>query len=155
MRKPFKKRKEKEPDIKYSSVLVGRLINKIMSKGKKSTAIKIVYGAMEKAEKKEGKPGLKVLEKAIENAGPDLELRSRRIGGANYQVPYEVTAERKTILALRWIVEAARNQKGKPMKEKLAEEIINALNNTGTAVKKKQDTHRMAEANKAFAHFAW
>lgn len=126
-----------------------------MLEGRKSAATKIVYGALEIAEKKVVKPALEVLEQAVANAGPDLELKSRRIGGANYQVPIEVRPERKMTLAIRWIVDVVRNQKGKPAKEKLAEEFINAYNNTGGAVKKKLDTHRMADANKAFAHFAW
>lgn len=155
MRKKVKKRKEVEADLKYNSVLVARLVNKVMQGGKKSVSMKIVYGAMEAAEKELKKPALEVLEKAIENAGPQLELKSRRIGGANYQVPYEVRGDRKVMLAFRWIIDAARSGKGKAMKEKLAQEIINAFNNTGRAVKKKTDTHKMADANKAFAHFAW
>ncbi|MBI2063328.1 MAG: 30S ribosomal protein S7 [Candidatus Yanofskybacteria bacterium] len=155
MRKPIKKKIIVEPDYKYSSLLVVKLINKVMSSGKRSTAEKIVYGALERAEKEIKKPALEVLDMALNNAGPQLELKSRRIGGANYQVPYEVRGERKMALAFRWIIDAARSQKGKPMQEKLAQEIINAYNNTGVAIKKKTDTHRMAEANKAFAHFAW
>jgi small subunit ribosomal protein S7 len=155
MRRPIKRRQPLEPDRKYGSILVAGFINKIMQNGKKNIAEKIVYGALEKAEKKIGKPALEVLDMVIENAGPQLELKSRRIGGANYQVPYEVKGERRTMLALRWIIEATRNGKGKPTEDKLAEELMNAFNNTGTAVKKKQDTHRMADANKAFAHFAW
>lgn len=155
MRRPVKKRITQEPDTQYSSMLVARLINQVMKKGKKTIARKIVYGAMKAAEAKLKKPALEIVETALENAGPQLELRSRRIGGANYQVPYEVRSERRVTLALRWIVGSAQSQKGKGMEEKLAEELINAVNNTGTAVKKKQDMHRMAEANKAFAHFAW
>ena len=126
-----------------------------MQEGKKSIAEKIVYGALERAEKELGKPGLEVLDTALNNASPQLELKSRRIGGANYQVPHEVRGERKIALAIRWIIGASRSQKGKPMQIKLAQEIINAYNNTGVAIKKKADVHRMAEANKAFAHFAW
>jgi len=155
MRKPIKKKIILEPDYKYSSLLVTKLINKIMQEGKKSIADKIVYGALERAEKELGKPALEVLDAALNNAGPQLELKSKRVGGANYQVPHEVRGERKFALAVRWIIDASRSQKGKPMKEKLAQEIINAYNNTGVAIKKKMDTHRMAEANKAFAHFAW
>ena len=155
MRRPVKKRIFVEPDIIYSSVLVSKLINKVMSRGKKAIAMKIVYGALESAEKKIGKPALEIIDQALQNAGPMLELKSRRIGGANYQVPIEVKPERRITLAMRWIIGAARSQKGKAMKEKLAEELINAFNNTGGAVKKKNDTHRLAEANKAFAHFAW
>ena len=141
--------------MKYSSILVAKLINKIMESGKKSIANKIVYNALEKAEKTLGKPAMDVLQQAFDNAAPSMELKSRRIGGANYQVPIEVRPERRTTLAIRWIINSARSAKGKPMQEKLAEEIINAFNNTGGAVKKKADTHRMADANKAFAHFAW
>jgi small subunit ribosomal protein S7 len=155
MRRPIKKKNLRQPDIRHSNVLVTEFINKVMYSGKKLTASRIIYDALDVAEKKTGKPGLEVFEKALQNAGPNMELKSKRIGGANYQVPIEVKPERRTSLALRWIIEAARSQKGKPMSEKLAEELINAFNNTGGAVKKKNDTHRMAEANKAFAHFAW
>src|SRR3989338_6702124 len=155
MRRPVKKKSHVEPDVKYSSLLIAKLVNYIMKSGKKAIALKIVYGALEIAEKKTGKPGLEIFEKALENASPNIELKSKRIGGANYQVPIEVRPERKVALAFRWIIEAARSQKGKPMSEKLAEELFNAANNTGNAVKKRNDVHRMAEANKAFAHFAW
>ena len=126
-----------------------------MKSGKKAIATKIVYGALDIIEQKTQKPPLEVFDKALENTGPNMELRSRRIGGANYQVPVEVRPERRVALAMRWIIESAQSQKGKPMEEKLAEELINAFNNTGNAIKKKMDVHRMAEANKAFAHFAW
>jgi len=155
MRRPIKKKIVLEADLKYSSLLVAKFINKIMYSGKKTIATKIVYGAFDIAEKKLNKPAMDVLEQAIANAGPQMELKSRRIGGANYQVPIEVKPERKVTLAIRWIVNSVRSQKGKATKEKLAEELMNAFNNTGGAVKKKADTHRMAEANKAFAHFAW
>jgi small subunit ribosomal protein S7 len=155
MRRPIKRRKPIEPDRKYNSILVASFINKVLISGKKSIAERIVYNALEKAEKKLNKPVLELLDVVVENAGPQLELKSRRIGGANYQVPYEVKSDRKITLALRWLVEAARKSKGKPMEDKLAEEMINAFNNAGTAVKKKQDMHKMADANKAFAHFAW
>lgn len=155
MRKKIKRKFTLEPDTKYSSLLVASLINKIMKNGKKSVAQKIVYGALSRAEKQMGKPALEVLGQAFDNAGPQLELKSRRIGGANYQVPYEVRGERKATLAMKWIIDAAQRGKGKPMEIKLSEELVNACNNTGTAIKKKMDTHKMAEANKAFAHFAW
>ena len=155
MRRKVTNRKPVDPDAKYSSVLVAQIINKLMQAGKKTIAERIVYGALEQAEKQIKKPALEVLDAAMENAGPKVELRSRRIGGANYQVPYEITQERRMTLAVRWIIMSARGVKGKPMQQKLAEEIINAVNNTGNAVKKKLDTHRMAEANKAFAHFRW
>jgi len=155
MRRPVKKKTQIEPDIKYSNLLVAKLINYLMMDGKKAVASRVTYGAFDIMEQKSGKPALEVFEKAMENVTPQMELRSRRIGGANYQVPIEVRPERKVALALRWIVDAARSQKGKPMSERLAEELMNAANNAGNAVKKKNDTHRMAEANKAFAHFAW
>ena len=155
MRRPIKKRNIVEPDLKYQSILVSKLINKIMVAGKKSIATKIVYGAFEIAEKQLKKPAIEILDQALANACPNLELKSRRIGGANYQVPIEVRPERKITLGLRWFVEAVRSGKGKSSDKKLAEEIMNAFNNTGYAVKKKNDMHRMAEANKAFAHFAW
>ena len=155
MRRSVKKRAVIEPDLKYSNLLVAKIINKVMHSGKKSVALKIVYGALERAEKTVGKPAMDVLQQAFDNAAPTMELKSRRIGGANYQVPIEVKPERRTALAIRWIIDSARATKGKAMEEKLAEELINAFNNTGGAVKKKADTHRMAEANKAFAHFAW
>jgi|SRR3989344_8657995 len=155
MRRPVKKRNIVEPDLKYSSALIGKFINRVMREGKKAKATHIMYSALEIIEKKTGKPAIEVLDKALENAGPTMELKSRRVGGANYQVPIEVKPERRVALASGWIIDYARAQKGKPMKEKIAEEIINAFNGTGNAVKKKNDTHRMAEANKAFAHFAW
>ena len=126
-----------------------------MQEGKKAIATRIVYNALEILGEKSKKPSLEALDVAVSNAGPNMELKSRRIGGANYQVPIEVKPDRKNALALRWMIEAARSVKGKPMEQKLAEELVNAFNNTGGAVKKKLDTHRMADANKAFAHFAW
>lgn len=144
-----------ELDIKYQSALVAKFINYIMRSGRKAIARKVVYGAMENAEKKFGKTALEVLDQVIRNAGPEMELRSRRIGGANYQIPYPVKPERRITLALRWIIEAAKSKKGQPITDKLTQELIDAFNNTGVAVKKKIDTHRMADANRAFAHFAW
>ena len=155
MRRPIKKRIIIEPDIKYSNVLIAKLINKIMKAGKRSVARNIVYSALEIAEKQTKKPAIEVFEKAMDNVSPAVELKSKRVGGANYQVPVEVRPDRRDALAIRWMVDSARSQKGKPMAKKLAEELVNAFNNTGGAIKKKQDTHRMAEANKAFAHFSW
>lgn len=126
-----------------------------MKSGKKSLATRIVYESLENLAQKTKKPVLEALDIALQNASPSMELKSRRVGGANYQIPIEVKPDRRTTLAVRWIVEAAKSQKGKAMDKKLSEELINAFNNTGGAVKKKTDTHRMAEANKAFAHFAW
>jgi small subunit ribosomal protein S7 len=156
MRRPVKNRNIVGPDLKYNSVRVEKFINSVMLDGKKSTARKVVYDALDiiKEQQKVESP-LEVFETAIRNVGPAMEIRSRRVGGANYQVPREVRPERKMALAFRWILIAARGGKGKPMAEKLAAELINAANNTGAAFKKKEDTHRMAEANKAFAHFAW
>ncbi len=143
------------PDLQYKSVLVAQLINKIMEDGKKITAQKVVYRAFDLIKEKSKENSLDVFDKAVQNASPLLEVKSRRIGGANYQVPREGRGERRTTLALRWIIEAARNKKGKPMSERLAEEIMLAAKKEGTAIKKKEDTRRMAEANRAFAHFAW
>ncbi|MBO8139611.1 MAG: 30S ribosomal protein S7 [Thermosipho sp. (in: Bacteria)] len=143
------------PDPIYNDVLVSKLINRVMWDGKKSIAQKIVYKAMEFLAEKTKKEPLEALHQAIDNVRPLVEVRPRRVGGATYQVPIEVQEPRKTSLALRWIVEAARSRKGKPMAEKLGEELVNAFNNTGTAIKKKEDVHRMAEANRAFAHFKW
>jgi len=148
-------RREIAPDPVYGDVLVAKLINKVMWDGKKSIAQKIVYGAFEIIRQKMKKDPLEVFKQAVENVKPVLEVRPRRVGGATYQVPIEVQEPRRTSLALKWIVEAARAKKGKPMKEKLAEEIMAAYNNTGTAIKKKEDTHKMAEANRAFAHYRW
>lgn len=144
-----------EPDLVYDNVIVAKLINYVMRKGKKSIARKIVYGAFDIIKEKTKKDPVEVYETAIRNASPLLEVRPRRVGGATYQIPREVRGERKLTLALRWIIKASKSKKGKPMKEKLAEEILAAANNTGWAVKRKEDTHRMAEANRAFAHFAW
>ena len=142
------------PDLKYNSILVAKFINQVMRKGKKSKAEKIVYSAFTIAEKKLKNPALEVFEKALENVGPALEVRSRRIGGATYQIPMEVKKDRETILAMRWIIEAARDKQGKPMKVFLAQELIDAAENTGGAVQKKQDMIKLAEANRAFAHYA-
>ena len=143
------------PDPVYNSVNVSKFINQVMRKGKKTIAKKIVYGAFEILKEKTKKEPLEIFEQAINNASPLLEVRPKRIGGATYQVPVEVRGERRLTLAMRWIIEAAKSKRGRPMKEKLAEELINAANNTGVAIKKKEDTHKMAEANRAFAHFAW
>ncbi len=153
-RKKFEKRKI-APDPVYNSPIVAKFINYVMRRGKKTVARKIVYGAFEIIKEKTKKEPLEVFDLAIKNASPLLEVKSRRVGGATYQVPVEVKGDRRLALAMRWIIQGAKNKKGKPMKEKLAEEIIDAANNTGWAVKKKTDTHRMAEANRAFAHFAW
>jgi small subunit ribosomal protein S7 len=153
------KSKNKKPvsaDPVYESVKVSKLVNYMMHGGKKETARKIVYGAFEKIKtdlKKENP--MEIFEEALKNTSPVMEVRSRRVGGANYQVPVEVRPERRLALSLRWIIDAARSKKGKPMMEKLADEFIAASRNEGEAVKKRENTHKMAEANKAFAHFAW
>ncbi len=154
MRKKRVYKKYHKPDVLHGRVDIGRLINYVMRGGKKTTAEQVVYNAFESVKKTTGEDPVKVFEKAMEHASPLLEVRSRRVGGANYQVPQEVRPERKFMLALRWIVDSARSKKGKPMAEKLAEELIAASKNEGAAIKKKQDMHRMAEANRAFAHFA-
>jgi len=163
MRKKKAFKTEINPDPKYSSILVTKFINNLMERGKKSIAQNIVYTALDLAAKqlKNNLPAsrqvtpLEILEEAIKNTSPLLEVKSRRVGGANYQVPYEVKGKRREALAMRWIIEAAQKKKGKPMAQKLAHELVDAYNNTGAAVKKKEETHRIAEANRAFAHFAW
>ncbi len=155
MRRPIKKKRTIEPDLKYNNVRVAKLINYVMLDGKKETARKVVYKAFDLIKEKTGEDPVMVFETAIKNVEPSVEVRSRRVGGANYQVPMEVRPERRLQLALRWIVLFSRKKKGMPMHERLASEIIAAYNNEGEAVKKKEDTHKMAEANKAFAHLAW
>ena len=141
------------PDSKYNSELVARFINKVMLSGKKETARNLVYSAFEEIEKKSGKKPLEIFETAIQNASPILEVRSRRIGGANYQVPREVAPKRKIYLSIHWIVDAARSKSGTSFDKLLANEILDAYENKGTSIKKKEDLHKMAEANRAFAHF--
>jgi small subunit ribosomal protein S7 len=147
--------RELEPDPVYSSKLVTQVINKIMSRGKKSTAERIVYSALDLVGEKTGKPPVEVLEQAIKTVTPVLEVRSRRVGGANYQVPVEVPQRRARTLAVRWLVGYARERREKHMEEKLANEILDALNQQGGAYKRKDDLYRMAQANKAFAHYRW
>lgn len=154
-RKGKVERREIPPDPKYNDVLVQKMINCVMWDGKKSVAEKIVYGAFEVIREKLKEDPLKVFHQAIENVKPILETRPRRVGGATYQVPVEVRPERQISLAVKWIIHAARARQGKPMKERLAEEIIDAYHNRGAAIKKREDTHRMAEANRAFAHYRW
>lgn len=141
------------PDPVYNSEMVQSFINRMMLGGKKTIAEKIFYTAMKNAEEKAGVPALEIFEKALANVTPAVEVRPRRVGGQNYQVPMEVRPARKKTLALRWMVENARKRSGKSMTEKLTNELLDAYNNTGTSVKKKEDTHRMADANKAFAHY--
>ena len=143
------------PDPKYGSVIISKFINSIMYDGKRSTAEKILYDALDIIKKKNNEDPLKVFNNAISNVKPNLECRSRRVGGATYQVPVEVKSKRAQALALRWIMEATRKRKNKSMAEKLYSEILDASQNKGSAIKKREDTHKMAEANKAFAHFRW
>lgn len=155
MRRKRNIKREITPDGKYTSQLVQKLINYVMKEGKKTIAEKVVYGAFTIIEKETKRDPVEVFTAAIDNASPQLEVRSRRVGGANYQVPREVRGERKLSLALRWIIGGARAKGGSPMAKRLAEEILLASRNEGNAVKKKMDMQRMADANKAFAHFAW
>jgi small subunit ribosomal protein S7 len=156
MRRPVKNRNIPKPDSRYNSVKVSKFINHIMERGKKDIARKIVYQAFEEVKKKaEVENPLEIFDMALKNAAPVMEIRSRRVGGANYQVPREVRPERRNFLAMTWMIQAAQSKSGTPMYKRLAEELILASKNEGTAVKKKEDTHKMAEANKAFAHFAW
>jgi len=141
-------------DPKFASPVVGKLINQVMKDGKKQTAQNIVYEALDLIEEKAKKPAMEVFDEAMKNVSPTLEVKSKRVGGANYQVPLQVRAERRIQLAFRWMLTAARSRKGKPMAQKLAQEILDAAQNQGDAVKKKMDVQRMAEANRAFAHFA-
>jgi small subunit ribosomal protein S7 len=156
MRRKLKAKPKIIPDSLYDSEKVTKFINYAMLEGKKVTARKVVYGALDFIKEKTKNPNpLEVFETALKNTGPTMEVRSRRVGGANYQIPREVRPERRIFLSMKWIIDAARSKKGKPMYEKLAEEIISAANNEGEAVRKRENTHKMAEANKAFAHFAW
>ena len=154
MRKKRKYKKFYEPDVQYNNLAVGRFINYLMKGGKKSLAEKLLYKTFDNIQKEIQQEPLTVFEKAINNTSPVLEVVSKRVGGANYQVPREVRPERKFFLACHWIIDAARSRKGKPIDQKLAEEIIAASKNEGVAIKKKQNIYRMAEANRAFAHFA-
>ena len=148
-------RKEMAPDAKYNSVNVARLINRIMLSGKKSKAEKIVYGALQILEQQESKEPVSILEQALKNTIPLLEVKARRVGGATYQVPIEVRSGRGFSLALRWLAKSTRARTGKPMAERLAAELGDAARGQGVTVKKREDTHKMAEANKAFAHYRW
>ena len=156
MRRPLKNKHPRRPDQEYGSEAISRFINTVMWDGKKDTARAVVYDALNIIKSQEGSPDpLETFETAIRNVSPLMEVRSRRVGGANYQVPREVPQQRRVSLAYRWLINAARAKKGKPMAQKLADEILLAVKNEGSAIKKKDDMHRMADANKAFAHFAW
>ena len=143
------------PDIKYNSENVAMCINRVMQWGKKSTARRIMYDAMDLIEARMSRDPLQVFEQALKNATPLIEVKPRRVGGATYQIPVEVAPERRTSLALRWLLASARGRSGKSMAEKLAAELMDAANNVGATIKKRDDTHRMAEANKAYAHYRW
>jgi len=143
------------PDPRYNNLLVSHLVNKIMLSGKKSTAESIVYGAINVLEQRTKKPGIEALEQAIRNATPMIEVRPRRVGGATYQVPMEIREDRRLALALRWLIQSSRKRAGKSMIDRLSSELYDAYNNQGNTVKKREDTHKMAEANRAFAHYRW
>jgi len=156
MRRRRPEKRELTPDVKYNSENIARLINTIMSRGKKSVAQRIVYGALDIiATKKSDMAPMDVFEQALENVKPKLEVKSCRVGGATYQVPVEVSSERQIALAMRWITTYSRGRKGRSMTESLAQELLEAFDNTGSSVKKKEDTFKMAQANKAFAHYRW
>ncbi len=148
-------KREVLPDPRYGNVLVGHLINSLMWGGKKATAERIVYGALETLEARAKKPAMEALEQAIRNATPIIEVRPRRVGGATYQVPMEIREDRRQALALRWLIQTARKRPGKSMVDKLSGELTDAFQNQGNTIKKKEDTHKMAEANRAFAHYRW
>jgi small subunit ribosomal protein S7 len=154
-RRKAAEKRERIPDSKHHDLVVSQFIGSLMLSGKKSTAEKILYTAMDICEEKTGTPGLEVFQKAINNVKPVLEVKSRRVGGATYQVPVEVRTNRRSALAIRWIILYSRGRSEKTMAQKLAAEFMAAANNEGASIKKKEDTHKMAEANKAFAHFRW
>lgn len=154
MRRKRKFQREILPDPKFQNVLVAKFINHLMTRGKKSVAQRVLYDSFNIIEKQQKDP-IQIFDEAFKNVSPAMEVKSKRVGGANYQVPREVRGERKIALATRWIINASRSRKGMPMSKRLAEEFLAAAKNEGNAIKKKQDMHRMAEANKAFAHFSW
>jgi small subunit ribosomal protein S7 len=154
-RRRVAEKREILPDPKYNSKLLSKFVNILMEEGKKSTAERTCYGAFELIKKKTGSDPLKVFKTAIENVKPLVEVKPRRVGGATYQVPVEVRAHRRSALAFRWIINYSRGRSEKTMQERLAGELLDAFNNTGSSIKKKEDTHKMAEANKAFAHYRW
>jgi small subunit ribosomal protein S7 len=154
-RKKFIREKVVLPDSRYGSTIVTKFITRMMLDGKKATSQRVIYEALEQVAEKSGKDGLEVFQKALENVKPSVEVKSRRVGGSTYQVPVEVREKRRDALAMRWIIQAARSRSGKSMGEKLFNELYDAYNSTGSAFRKKEDTHRMAEANKAFSHYRW
>mgnify|MGYP000365483359 CR=1 FL=1 len=148
-------KREVQPDLKYNSVLVAKFINQLMRDGKKSVATRIMYNALDIIAERTKRPPLEVFEKAVNNAMPVVEVRPRRVGGATYQIPVEVPPHRRRSLAIRWLIQSARKRSGKSMAEKLANELMDAAQGTGATIKKRDDTHKMAEANRAFAHYRW
>jgi len=154
-RRKAAEKRERQPDSRYGDIVVSQFIGNLMQRGKKATAESIIYDALDICENKTGNPGLEVFHKALNNVKPVLEVKSRRVGGATYQVPVEVRASRRTALAIRWLILYSRGRGEKTMAQKLASEFMAAANNEGASIKKKEDTHKMAEANKAFAHFRW
>ncbi|MFC1757061.1 30S ribosomal protein S7 [Patescibacteria group bacterium] len=155
MRRRIKNKNSRKPDFKYNSLDIERFTNYVMQDGKKSIARKVVYSALDELAKETKADPLEVFDSAIKNTTPNMEVRSRRVGGANYQVPREVPEDRGTLLAMRWIIQVARAKKGQPIHKKLSQELILASKKEGDAIKKRENTHRMAESNKAFAHFSW
>ena len=156
MARRYKPIKKKIPaDVRYNSVLVSMFVNRLMKKGKKSTAFRIMYDAMDIMQDRTSKDPLELFEQAVNNTKPVVEVKPRRVGGATYQIPVEVSPDRRVTLAMRWILQATRARHGKSMAEKLAQELLDAASNQGVAIKKREDTHRMAEANRAFAHYRW
>jgi len=155
MRRTKPEKREVTPDVRFNSTIVQEIINRVMHSGKKSTATASIYGAMDLIKERTGREPMEVLEQALRNVGPSMEVRPRRVGGATYQVPMEVAASRRLTLAMRWLIDAARKRSEKSMALRLAGELMDAADSRGTAVKKKEDTHRMAEANKAFSHYRW
>ena len=148
-------KRKTEPDARYNSVLVSQIVNRVMKYGKKNVASRIVYDAMDIVQERMKQPALEVIEEAVRNISPVLEVKPRRVGGSTYQIPVEVAPGRRMSLALRWLLAAARSRPGKSMADKLASEFMDAARGSGSAVKKREDTHRMAEANRAFAHYRW
>jgi small subunit ribosomal protein S7 len=155
MRRSKPEKRETPPDIRYNNAMVQAFINRLMRKGKRSTATRVVYDAFDLIEARAKRQPVEVFEQALRNVSPVLEVKPRRVGGATYQVPVEVSQERRLSLAYRWVLAAAKARSGKSMAEKLAGELIDAANNAGAAIKRKEETHRMAEANRAFAHYRW
>jgi small subunit ribosomal protein S7 len=153
MRRLSPEKREVIPDTKYNSLVVSAIINRIMRRGKKSVAVTLVYEALDTVQEKTGKPALEVLDLALKNVGPVMEVRPRRVGGATYQVPMEVPALRRFTLAMRWIIDASKGRTGKSFSEKLSAELLDAASNQGAAVRKREETHKMAEANRAFSHY--